>query len=208
MKKTKKTLRETTTDKAGLVDLATFRKQVEKSFPTAVELAHLAASLGGQMPKPTTHHNLAEQAYGLWKACDAVRKDKVARAALYEEATQIGRISNLKFGPEPSAFPVKLKELLKLALPKKRKETRMNICREYARAEVQRVHGREATERDINATIAVWDKDGFHPDHYLDSQEALQTISEQKDKDARVRRAKAGASGLRAKRELGRDKQI
>jgi hypothetical protein len=188
-----------------------FRNEISRRIPSPLEIARLAATIAvGKQMNPQSATDFAAQALDLWEKSEEQRKKKINHLAMYSRARAIQKARTNP--PRPDRFPASLDEVLKFLMPHKRSGDRLKFYREYIREKVsfqiwqeQEALGDEAVITPPEDQIARWiaaDREQGVKEHayyhYIgDFRRWLPTY----EAENRQRRARAGAAGLKKKRE-------
>lgn len=166
---------------------------------------------------------LADNALKLWDACSSVRwlRIKEGGEAIREIekiilASPVAEKSRPQIGiPIPKEYPVSLDKFLRLALPRKRLADRMKLYRESLRFSMQLgrcypcSHGESIpfekvsipSDSEVNEAIAGHRATGFDEAQFQPCLIALRNFAACEQSENLKRRAKAGAQGLKKKRQ-------
>ena len=118
--------------------LRELREQYEHRLPSALELAHLAASLGGNWFQPGVKmkidelKQLASDALWLWRVCASIRAQDIKFDVERQLRLEKERAKQADC-PKPAKFPVLLPEFLRAAMPKTPVADRLKHFRAYTR---------------------------------------------------------------------------
>ncbi|MBI5773294.1 MAG: hypothetical protein HZA89_06070 [Verrucomicrobia bacterium] len=187
-------------------ELQKFRSMVSRRLPKTPVIASMAAALAHGRPITSDSlKSIAEQAIELFEICEAARKGKIDRLALYARAR-----ANAEARPKPKKYPVSLDEFLRLAMPdKKRPEDRMKYYREWLRGCIRTSKYLEASpmrdkeydsvpipsDEEVAAVIAKDIQSGFNEAAYANAYGFFTKWIPKYAAENRRERASAGAKG-------------
>jgi hypothetical protein len=166
-------------------------------MPTS-EIAKLAAILahGRDISNPQSLSFIATQTIALYEQCEKARASRIDMLALYARAEALTQAR--KNYPRPKKFPISMDEFLRCLMPKKRSEDRAKCQREYVR---QMIRYKVPTDADIAECLEREKKEQIAERLFDVRADDFRRFLKEYEAANKLKRARAGAEGLKKKRE-------